>query len=163
VLEHAGLETFLSEWVTIVSDGGDPSWKLPLLGGILESARECFESGLTGKFRHLLHAEMFDSLVAQAKELLQTGHKIPAAVLCRIVIERWLRDQGDKAAVPNWETAKASSVNDGLRNAGVFSTPKWRQVQSLLDVGNAAAHGSESEFIGADVGRMIDFAESNCV
>ncbi len=52
--------------------------------------------------------------------------------------------------------------NDGLKTAGVFTTPKWRLIQGLLDVGNAAAHGNEKEFTEVDVRRMIDFAEANC-
>jgi len=163
VLEYAGLDSFLADYQVIEEEKCHPARTLPYLAGILQSARECLENGFTGKLRHLLHAEMFNSLVEQAKELLDTGHNIPAAVLCRIVIERWLRDQAEKAGVPNWDKAKASVINDALRNAGVFTTPKWRHVQGLLDVGNAAAHGDEKEFTEADVRRMIDFAEANCM
>jgi hypothetical protein len=163
VLSHAGLEAFLAEYEAIANEGAPPLWQLARIAGVLESARECFEGGFTGKLRHLLHAEMFDSVVDQAKGLLEAGHKVPAAVLLRIVIERWLRDQGDKAGVPNSDSARVSMVNDGLKTAGAFSTPKWRQIQGLLDIGNAAAHGSEAEFTEADVGRMIDFADANCV
>jgi len=162
-MEYAGLDSFLAEFEAVEQDSGHEGWKLSRFAGILQSARECLEKGFTGKLKHLLHAEMFDSLVAQAKELHKTDHNIPAAVLCRIVIERWLRDQGDKAKVPNWDSAKASAVNDGLKTAGVFTTPKWRQIQSHLDVGNAAAHGKEKDFTAVDVEKMIDFAEANCV
>lgn len=162
-LVHSGLDTFLGEYNHIVGEeGGNITWKLPQLVGLIESAKECIEHGVTTKLKHILHAEMFDSMVAQAKGLLDTGHKVPAAVLLRIVLEGWLRDQGDKAGLVNWKTAKVSVVNEGLRTAGVFSTPKWRQIQSLLDVGNAAAHGSISEFTEGDVKRMFEFAEANC-
>ena len=82
------------------------SWKLPQLVGLIKSVKECIEYGVTSKLKHLLHAEMFDSLVSQAKGLLETGHKVPAAVLLRIVLERWLRNQGDHAGLPNWGTPR---------------------------------------------------------
>jgi len=106
---------------------------------------------------------MFGSLVEQAKELLESGHSTPAAVLGRIVLERWLRDEAAKAEIQDADSSKVSVLNDNLKNAGAFSLPKWRHVQSLLDVGNAAAHGKESAFSVEDVRRLLTFAESNCV
>lgn len=162
VLTHAGLSDFLEEFNTIARDEFN-GWQISRLVGVVESAKECVEHGVVSKLKYLLHAEMFDSVVEQTKGLLNSGYKIPAAVLLRITIERWLRDEGEKAGVKDWKTAKASSVNDGLRTAGVFSTAKWRQVQSLMDVGNAAAHGNEGEFKETGVRRMIDFVETNCI
>ncbi len=46
---------------------------------------------------------------------------------------------------------------------GKLTQPKWRLIQSFLDVGNAAAHGKETEFKPADVTRMLDFIEANCL
>ncbi len=130
--------------------------------GILESARDEIKEGLVFKVRHLLHADLFSSLVEQADELLQTGHKIPAAVLGRIVIERWLGDEAEKAGVGLSEGEKASVVNDRLKKEGAFSTLRWRQVQGSLDVGNLAAHGKMDEFEDADVRRMVEFIRANC-
>ena len=131
--------------------------------GLVESARDLIGNGFVGDIRHLLHAEMFESMAGQAKGLLAGGHAIPAAVLGRIVIEGWLRDQAEKAGVDILKDAKASTVNESLKKASVFSVPKWRQVQVYLDIGNAAAHGDEASFSPADVEKLLQFIEANCV
>ena len=141
----------------------DRSWAIARVTGLLQSATECLERGFAGKLKRLLHAEMFDSLASQSRELLQKGHRIPAAVLGRIAIEDWLRDEAEAAGVPNYASVKASTLNEALRAAGVFPQPKWRHIQSLLDIGNAAAHGSEAEFTNDDVTRLITFVEANCL
>lgn len=131
--------------------------------GLIESARDLIRNGFIGDIRHLLHAEMFETMAEQAKGLLESGHTIPAAVLGRIVVERWLRDQAEKAGIEVSKDAKASVVNESLRKASIFTTPKWRQVQVYLDTGNAAAHGDEKGFTTADVKKLLEFIEANCV
>lgn len=132
------------------------------VAGVLESARDCLAAGFVGKLKHLIHAEMFDSLLQQAEALLKAGHTIPAAVLGRIVIEDWLRDQAEKAGITVAVNEKASVINDSLKKAGVITASRWRQVQSYLDIGNAAAHGRSSEITMEDVGRQLEFAKTAC-
>jgi hypothetical protein len=163
VLSYAGLGDYL-EQVARIRVGGTPGApEIAEITGVLESARDALQQGFVGKIRYLLHAELFNSVLDQAGGLLETGHKIPAAVLGRIVIEGWLRDQAEKAGIAGWEAEKASSLNEELKKAGVFPVPKWRHIQSLIDVGNSAAHGKDAEFSEEDVKRMIAFAQTNCV
>lgn len=162
VLSHANLEPYLDTFIREISHSS-PREKIPNLVGILHSARDCLEQGFVGKLKYLLHAEMFDSFVGQAKELLANGFLLPAGVVSRIIIERWLRDQGEKQGIEGWSSKKASQVNDELKRGGTFSTNKWRLIQSLLDAGNAAAHGNEDEISKECVQRMIDFIESQCL
>jgi uncharacterized ferredoxin-like protein len=86
---------------------------------------------------------------------------VPAAVLGRIVIERWLRDQAEAAGIPEFDTAKA--LNDDLKKAGQYSGPKCKQVQAHLAVGNSAAHGKTDEFSENDVRVMLEYARANCL
>jgi hypothetical protein len=130
--------------------------------GVLESARDMLRAGYVGHLRYLLHGEMFDSVLEQATALLDAGHHVPAAVLGRIVVERWLRDEAQKVGVTNWATEKASKLNDSLKQKGVVSVHKWRATQSQLDLGNAAAHGKAETVIEADVRAMLEFAKVNC-
>lgn len=162
-LEHADLKAFADDFASMIEVGSSTHWQVATLCGIVDSARECIEAGLVGRIRHLAHAEMSGTLVEQAKELVGVGHKTSAAVLCRIVVERWLRDQGEKACVKDWETERTNTLNDALRIGGVYAMPKCRFIQSCLAIGNSAAHGKESEFTVEDVRRMIDFAETNCI
>ena len=162
-LAYAALSEHLAQVERAISSGVNRSADVARITGVLESARDLLERGFVGNIRYLLHAEMFGSLVEQADELLKSGHVVPAAVVGRIVIENWLRDQAQKAGFQDCEKASASALNDQLRKLGVFSTPKWREIQSLLDLGNAAAHGKDADFSSGDVHRMVTFAKTACM
>jgi len=87
----------------------------------------------------------------QADALLKAAHKVPAAVLVRVALERWIRDQAEKAGIPGFDSQKPSRLNDDLKGNGIFSKPKWGQVQSVLHLGNSSAHGKADEFTEQDV------------
>ncbi len=164
VLKYATLDKYLEEFRKLTNNVSYVCvYEIAEITGLLESARDSLQHGFVGNIRSLLHAEMFDSIVEQADGLLASRHKIPAAVLGRIVIERWLRDQAEKVGISNWDTDKATVLNDNLKRAEIFSVPKWQLIQSLLDIGNSAAHGGDSEFSVDDVRRMLDFTKANCV
>jgi hypothetical protein len=129
----------------------------------LESAISQIKGGFVGNIRHLLHADIFDSLIEQGTALLAEGHTIPAAVLGRIVIERWLRDQAEAAGIADHKTAKASKLNDDLKKAGKYPVPKWQQIQAHLAVGNSAAHGKSDEFSAEDVRQLLEYARAKCL
>jgi len=165
LLTYAGLGDLANYFRDILS-----SLKPRRLAGVtgnrlaaLESAISQIEGGFVGNIRHLLHADIFDSLIEQGAALLAEGHTIPAAVLGRIVIERWLRDQAEASGLPDHETAKASKLNEDLKKAGQYSVPKWRQIQAHLDVGNSAAHGKTEEFSADDVRQLLEHARANCL
>jgi len=122
--------------------------------GILTGALSDLEGGfLTGQ-ENLVAGEIFDSILEQAKYLAKSGFKDPAAVLARVVVEDCLRRISRESALD--DTAKASSLNNALWDKGRYSKPRWRLVQSWLDIGNSAAHGKFTEYTEEDVSRMID-------
>jgi hypothetical protein len=131
--------------------------------GLIESARDLIHNGFIGNIRHLLHAEMFENVREQARALLASGHVIPAAVLGRIIVEGWLRDTAELSGIQIKDGASLSAINESLKKAAVFPIPKWRQVQAQVDIGNSAAHGNSSEFTVADVEKLLEFIEVNCI
>ena len=155
--EFASMPKFAEEFQAISRNQSHPSYQIAQLIGILQSAKDEIQAGFIFKIKYLLHADFFNSIVDQAEDLLRTGHKIPSAVLGRIVIEQWLKDEAEKAGIPINETDKAAVVNDRLKNEKIFSIPRWRQVQSFLDIGNSAAHGRPDDFADDDVRRMMEF------
>ena len=160
--EKTGMNTFKDNFEAIQESHSGPTFKTAELIGTLKSAYEEIEEGFIYKIEHVLHADLFDSIIEQAEELLKSGHKIPAAVLARIVIEKWLFDFAEQNRVATSEEDKASKVNDSLKNEGIFATPKWRIVQSHLDVGNSAAHGKNEEFSEENVKSMFEFIKNTC-
>jgi hypothetical protein len=161
VLAYTSMDDHLREAKSIASGSSDQS-KADNMAGIIESAYDLMKNGLVGKIKFLLHADMFTSMLEQSRALNETGHLVPAAVLGRIIVEGWLRDQAEKAGVKVPEDAKAATINEALKKASIFPIPKWRQVQVLLDIGNAAAHGKTSDLSEAEVAKLLDFIAVNC-
>jgi hypothetical protein len=114
-------------------------------------------SGFIGDLKSLVQAEILDSVIDQADLIYRSGHLLPGAVLGRIVLERWLRDLARQKGIAEADSAKVTVLNDKLKQAGAFSTPKWRQIQAGIDIGNSAAHGKVGEFSKDDVSRLLVF------
>jgi hypothetical protein len=129
--------------------------------GVLEGVLDEVENGFLGKLTHLIHAELYFSVLEQAEMLFQAGHLAPAAVLGRIIIERWLKDEAEKVGIDVAVGEKASVINDKLQKAQEFSTPRWRLIQWCLDIGNAAAHGRIDQYTVKDVEQVLQFLKAN--
>jgi hypothetical protein len=128
------------------------------MAGVLAGALSDLEGGfLTGQ-EHLIAGEIFDSLIQQARHLAQNGFKDPAAVLVRVVLEDTLRRLSRENGLD--EGAKPAALNDGLYRNSQLTKVRWRQVQTWLDIGNAAAHGQFESFTHDEVIRMVGDVES---
>lgn len=125
--------------------------------GILEGALDDLREGFLVGQEFLIAGEVFDSVLEQARHLNENHYKDPAAVLGRVVLEdaleRIAREEGVDV------DQKASEVNTQLWKSDRYSQPQWRQIQSWLDVGNAAAHGDFDEYTQANVEDQLDGVE----
>jgi hypothetical protein len=126
---------------------------IPIIG-VLEGALDDLTKGFLARQEFIISAALFDDLLDQARHLNAKGYEDPAAVLARVVLEDALRKIAREAAID--DSGPASAVNDRLKKAERLNQPQWRQVQSWLDTGNAAAHGDFDKFTQADAARMID-------
>jgi hypothetical protein len=125
--------------------------------GLLQGALDDLENGYLIGQEFLLAADIFDSVLDQARHLNNAGHKDPAAVLTRVVLEDALRRMARQESISDGQ--KASSINDALKASGRLTQPQWRLVQAWLDIGNAAAHGNFTEYDHAAVARLIEDVE----
>lgn len=132
----------------------DYSYQVLSIVGLLSGALDDLEKGYLLRREFLIAGELFDSLLEQAIHLNQTGYKIPAAVLGRVVLEDALRRIARREGLESSE--KASTINDSLRDAGIYAQPRWRMIQAWLDIGNAAAHGRTSDFAEVDVAKTLE-------
>src|SRR6266508_2809063 len=151
----------LRHFDNVMPDGGianaTHAYRIYPFVGVLSAALSDLENGyLTGQ-EFFIAIEVFDTILEQAKYLVQNNYKDPAAVLARVVLEdamkRIARTQGIG------EIQKASVINDELKKNGRFSQPQWRFIQGWLDIGNAAAHGKFDQYTQEDVVKMIDDVE----
>jgi hypothetical protein len=125
--------------------------------GLLEGALDDLEKGYLLDQEFLIAGEVFDSILEQAKYLLESGYKDPSAVLARVVLEDALKRLARSEGIN--DNQKASIINDELKKSGKYPQAQWRFIQAWLDIGNAAAHGKFSEYNEEDVTKLIEDIE----
>jgi hypothetical protein len=129
-------------------------YQLEALTGLLIGALDDLEMGFLANRELLIAGELFDTVLEQAKHLLRTGYKDVAAVLGRVVLEDALRRIAPTEGVD--PTQKPAKINEDLKAKDRYSQPQWRQVQTWLDIGNAAAHGKFADYSDSDVAALLD-------
>ena len=137
----------------VLAQNPEHSYEINQIVGVLTGGLSDLEGGFLAGRENLIAGEIFDSVLEEAKHLAETGFKDPAAVLVRVVVEDCLKRLSREEGFD--DSAKASAMNDALRDKGRYPKPQWRLVQAWLDIGNSAAHGKFTDYSQDDVLRMI--------
>jgi Domain of unknown function (DUF4145) len=122
------------------------------LRAIFLAAKEDFEGGYLSSMKTLVQAEVFDSELEQAEELLSNGYSTAASVIAGVVLETALRELCDKEGISH---GKLDKMNADLVKASVYNKLVQKQITALADIRNSAAHGKPNEFTEQDVTNMI--------
>lgn len=126
---------------------------LERMGTVFLAAKEDFEGGYLSSVRSLVQAEVFDSELDQASELLSSGYKTASAVIAGTVIETTLRELCDR----NGATPGAlGQMNADLAKKGIYNANMAKRITAMAGIRNSAAHGKPDEFTNGDVKSMID-------
>lgn len=120
------------------------------------AAKEDFEGGYLISVRNLVQAELADSELDQAKELLKTGYITAAAVVAGVVLETTLRSLCDRHEISH---GKLDKMNADLSKVGQYNSLVQKKVTALAAIRNSAAHGRVDEFQSRDVEAMIGDVE----
>ena len=127
--------------------------------GILNSAKLRFESSLLD-IRQILRADLFDSEVELARELLKNGFLRAAGAMAGVVAEKHLEQVCENHNVSvKQKNPTISTYNDALKNEGVIDVPEWRFIQRLGDLRNLCDHNRDREPTKDDVVELIDGVE----
>jgi len=145
-----------------VKEEGKPSYGTNLnlfnrLRPIFTAAKEDFVGGYVVSVKALVQAEVFDSELEQARELLSKGYKVAAAVIAGVVLETSIRDLCNTEGLP---LGKLDRMNSELAKAGIYSKLQQKKVTALADIRNSAAHGESNSFTDQDVEAMIRDVEN---
>lgn len=112
---------------------------------ILKAVRQRFSSSLFD-IRQLVQADIFDSELESAKELLKHKFIRAAGALGGVVLEKHLAQVCDSHQVKiAKKNPSVSDYNDALKNGGVIETPQWRFIQHLGDIRNLCDHDKKKE------------------
>ena len=126
---------------------------------LLKSAEAIFISSLFD-IKAVVQADLFDSEIDAARELLRKGFLRPAGVLAGVVLERHLAQvaANHKLAIRK-KNPTISDFNDLLKGGSVVDVPAWRQIQRLGDLRNLCAHNKEREPTKEEVDELIGGAD----
>jgi hypothetical protein len=125
---------------------------LSRLKSLIAGAKEDYSGGYCSSVRSMIQAEVFDSELDQATELLNNGYHSAAAVIAGVVLETTIRQLCDVEGIGH---GKLDKMNSDLAKAGRYNVLVQKQVTALADVRNKAAHGQNDQFSNDDVKNMI--------
>lgn len=120
------------------------------------AAQEDFEGGYLSSVRNLVQAELFSTELEQANELLAAGYRMPAAVICGVVLETNLRALCEACGLG---VGKFNKMNEDLAKAGRYNSLVQKRITTLAAIRNSAAHGKLTDFDDKDVRSMIEDVE----
>lgn len=126
---------------------------------IVKAAKKRFESSLF-EIRQLVQADLFDSEIDIARELLKNGFTRSAGSIAGVVLEKHLSqvcaDHGIKATKKN---PGIGELNEILKKESIIDVPQWRYISMLADIRNLCAHNKEREPSVTQINDLIDGAD----
>jgi hypothetical protein len=136
-------------------DSGVVFMKLKNQHEILESCKARLESSVF-QIRALVQADLFDSELGVAQELLRDGHARTGGAIAGVVLQHHLaevcvsHDIVVKTAKPT-----ISTFNDALKEAEIIETAQWRFIQHLGDIRDSCHNPKGPEPITGEVTDLI--------
>lgn len=126
---------------------------------ILKSAQSRFESSLFD-IRSVLQADLFDSELDAARELLKHGFLRAAGAIAGVVLEKHFAQVciNHKVAVSKKDPS-ISDCNDLLKKESVLQVTEWRFIQRLGDLRNLCDHNKDREPTKEEVEELINGVE----
>jgi len=112
---------------------------------ILAAAERQFHSSLF-RIKQLLQADLFDSEIDTARELLRNGYLRASGAIAGVVLEKHLQQVSDNHGIAiKARSACISDYNDALKDANLIDVPTWRFIQHLADLRNLCDHKKQRE------------------
>ena len=123
---------------------------------MLRAAERRFDSSLF-EIRQLVQADLFDSEVEAARELLKNKFIRAAGAVAGVVLERHLKQVCDDHGIKIGKISPTVAVfNQTLRDADVIDVPQWRFNQHLVNIRNLCDHNKAREPTKEQVQDLID-------
>ena len=121
----------------------------------VDAARSRFESSLYD-IRQLLAADLFDSELAAAEELLRKAFLGPAGVVAGVVLEQHLKEVCQQRGIAlQKQRPTIGDLNGLLKSHGVVDVPGFRRIGYMADIRNLCGHKRERDPKQEEVENMI--------
>lgn len=123
---------------------------------ILKAVKSKFDSSLF-EIRQLVQADLFDSEIDAARELLKAKFLRPAGTIAGVVLEKHLRQVcNDHEITVAKKNPTISDLNELLKSHSAIEISQWRHISMLADIRNICAHSKDSEPTSEQIGDLID-------
>ena len=140
--------------VVVDSSAAIPRFKQQL--AILTATTKRFDSSLF-EIRQLVQADLFDSEVEAARELLRQKFARAAGAIVGVLLEKHLAQVcEDHSVAVTKKHPTIADLNDLLKNAAVVEMAQWRFIQHLGDLRNLCDHNKKTEPSETQVADLID-------
>lgn len=129
--------------IIVGSSAAIPQFRQQL--AILNAAKSRFESSLF-EIRQLVQADLFDSEIDMARELLKAKFLRPAGTIAGVVLEKHLRQVCDDHEIKiTKKHPSISDLNELLKSKAVIEIHQWRHISMLADIRNLCTHNKHKE------------------
>lgn len=109
--------------------------------GIIEGIHHSIDFDYLEDFTDIVLAKANADLIEQAEELLSKQYYLAAGVICRAVLEEHLKNLCEKRGLSIIKSRPTlNDFNQALYKSGSYSKTKMKQIDTLITVGNNAAH-----------------------
>jgi hypothetical protein len=126
---------------------------------ILSAARARFESSLF-EIKQLVQADIFDSEIDSARELLKNKFLRAAGAIAGVVLEKHLQQVYDDHTLKiTKKNPGISDLNELLKAGFVIDVPQWRHISMLADIRNLCDHNKQKEPTAQQVEDLITGAD----
>jgi len=123
---------------------------------IILSVKRRFESSLF-EIKQLVQADLFDSELDAARELLKNKFYRAAGAVSGVVLEKHLHQVCENHNVNiSKKNPSIADLNELLKTADVITVPQWRFNQHLADIRNLCDHNKKIEPTPEQVLDLID-------
>jgi hypothetical protein len=130
---------------------------MPLLSqqiAIVEAIKRRFDSSLF-EIKQLVQADVFDSELDGALELLKNNFARAAGAIAGVVLEGHLKQVCDNHALPK-KSGTIAVLNESLKTANVVELSQYRHIQFLGDLRNKCGHRNATEPTVEEVKDLIE-------
>lgn len=124
---------------------------------IVEAIKRRFDSSLFD-IKQLVQADLFDSELGAARELLKNRFTRGAGAIAEVVLEGHLKQVCDNHNLPK-KSGTISVLNEVLKAAEVIELSQSRHIQFLGDLRNKCSHRNATEPTVEEIGELIDGAD----
>lgn len=104
-----------------------------------------------------IRADLFDSELDAAKELLKAGFYRAVGAMCGVILEKHLFQVCvEHDVLPKKKGLTINDYNEALKNSDIIDLPTWRFVQMLGDLRNLCCHDKSDDPTQEQANDMLD-------